>query len=142
MFAGQRRSEKLELTSPNDLVRRKASLRAQALERRAGISAAYGRKAAEIVATAGLVLVILLGLRAAPAAVPALVGLYIGAAYWFTSSTSFANPAVTLARSLSDTFAGIAPMSVPLFVTAQFLGAIAAVGFFTWLLREVACDDR
>jgi glycerol uptake facilitator-like aquaporin len=63
------------------------------------------------------------------------VGLYITAAYWFTASTSFANPAVTLARSLSDTFAGIAPTSVALFIGAQLVGAVAAAVVFDWLLR-------
>jgi len=64
------------------------------------------------------------------------VGLYITAAYWFTASTSFANPAVTLARSLSDTFAGIAPASAPAFIAAQVAGALAALGLFGWLLQE------
>jgi glycerol uptake facilitator-like aquaporin len=68
-----------------------------------------------------------------PAAVPYAVGLYITSAYWFTASTSFANPAVTLARSLSDTFAGIAPAGVPAFMLAQLLGAIAAIGLARWL---------
>jgi glycerol uptake facilitator-like aquaporin len=62
------------------------------------------------------------------------VGAYITAAYWFTASTSFANPAVTIARSLSDTFAGIRPGDVPLFIVAQFLGAIAATILFRWLV--------
>jgi len=90
----------------------------------------------EGVATFGLVGVILAGLRFRPQAVPALVGLYITAAYWFTASTSFANPAVTLARSLSDTFAGIAPVSAPAFIAAQIAGALAALVVFSWLLRE------
>jgi glycerol uptake facilitator-like aquaporin len=64
------------------------------------------------------------------------VGLYVTAAYWFTASTSFANPAVTVARSLSDTFAGIAPASAPLFILGQLVGAVAAAGFFAWLFRE------
>jgi glycerol uptake facilitator-like aquaporin len=68
--------------------------------------------------------------------VPAVVGLYITSAYWFTASTSFANPAVTLARSLSDTFAGIAPQSVPLFLLAQSAGALAAAALCGWLFRE------
>lgn len=89
--------------------------------------AGWGTFGAEAVATAGLVLAILLGLRANPAAVPALVGLYIGAAYWFTASTSFANPAVTLARALTDTFAGIRPVDSLMFVLAQLLGAAVAV---------------
>jgi glycerol uptake facilitator-like aquaporin len=90
----------------------------------------------EFVATFGLVGAILASLRFKPEATPWIVGLYIAAAYWFTASTSFANPAVTLARSLSDTFAGIAPASVPLFIAAQIAGAIAAVATFGWLLRE------
>ena len=80
----------------------------------------------EAVATFGLVLTILGARRAQPQAVAAMVGLYITAAYWFTASTSFANPAVTLARSLSDTFAGVAPASVPVFLAGQLAGALAA----------------
>lgn len=70
--------------------------------------------------------------------VPVAVGLYITSAYWFTASTSFANPAVTIARSLSNTFAGIAPSSVAPFIVAQFLGAAAATLLFHWLLKEKA----
>ena len=81
----------------------------------------------EGVATFGLVMTILLGVRHRPAAVPALVGAYILAAYWFTASTSFANPAVTLARGLTQSFAGIAPGDVPGFVIAQLLGALVAL---------------
>jgi glycerol uptake facilitator-like aquaporin len=81
----------------------------------------------EWVATFGLVLSILLTLRAKPSAIPAVVGLYITAAYGFTASTSFANPAVTLARSLSDTFAGIQLADVPPFVIAQLAGAASAL---------------
>lgn len=95
-----------------------------------------GQWAGELVATFGLVLFILVGVRRRPATVPAVVALYIAAAYWFTSSTSFANPAITLARSLSDTFAGIAPADVPLFVAAQVVGAILAVGVSRWLDRS------
>ncbi len=90
----------------------------------------------EGVATFGLVMAILATLRARPDMVPAVVGLYITSAYWFTASTSFANPAVTLARSLSDTFAGIAPQSVPLFLLAQLAGALAAAALCGWLFRE------
>ena len=90
----------------------------------------------EAVATFGLVGAILATLRVRPDATPMIGGLYITAAYWFTASTSFANPAVTLARSLSDTFAGIAPASVPAFVAAQAVGALAAAGLFGWLLKE------
>jgi len=89
----------------------------------------------ELVATFGLVATILGTLRFRPDFTPVAVGLYITAAYWFTASTSFANPAVTAARSLSDTFAGIAPSSAPAFVAAQVVGALAAVGVFGWLLR-------
>jgi glycerol uptake facilitator-like aquaporin len=89
---------------------------------------------AEFVATFGLIGAILGSLRFRPDATPWVVGLYITSAYWFTASTSFANPAVTLARSLSNTFAGIAPASVPLFLAAQIAGALAAVIAFGWLL--------
>ncbi len=80
----------------------------------------------EAVATSGLVLTILLGLRHRPRAVPALVGSYIFAAYWFASSTSFANPAVTLARAFTQTFSGIRPDDVPGFLAAQIVGALVA----------------
>lgn len=90
----------------------------------------------EFVATFGLLLTILGTLRFRPDVTPAAVGLYITSAYWFTASTSFANPAVTLARSLSDTFAGIDPVSVPLFIGAQILGSVAAWALCGWLLRE------
>ncbi|MET0307978.1 MAG: MIP/aquaporin family protein [Sphingomonas sp.] len=85
-----------------------------------------GQLIGEAVATFGLVLTILGTARMRPSAVPAGVALYITAAYWFTSSTSFANPAITIARSLSDSFAGIAPACVPAFIAAQLGGAIAA----------------
>ena len=80
----------------------------------------------EGVATFGLIMTIMLGARHQPSAIPALVGLYITAAYWFTASTSFANPAVTIARSLTTSFAGIAPTDAPAFIAAQFVGAFAA----------------
>lgn len=80
---------------------------------------------AEFMATFGLLLTILGTLRSRAEMVPVAVGLYITAAYWFTASTSFANPAVTIARALSDTFAGIAPAHVPAFIVAQILGALA-----------------
>ena len=89
---------------------------------------------AEAVATFGLIATILGSLRFRPKATPTLVGLYITAAYWFTASTSFANPAVTIARTLTDTFAGIAPASAPAFIAGQLAGAAAAVGVFGWLL--------
>ncbi|MFT5870229.1 MAG: glycerol uptake facilitator-like aquaporin [Paracoccaceae bacterium] len=81
----------------------------------------------EIVATFGLLFVILGGLRHAPPAIPTLVAIYITGAYWFTSSTSFANPAVTIARSLTDTFAGILPGNMPMFIVMQLIGAAIAV---------------
>lgn len=90
---------------------------------------------AEWVATFGLVATILLTLRANAAAVPAAVGLYITAAYWFTASTSFANPAVTIARSFSDTFAGIRFVDMPAFIGAQIIGAICALYMCRWLLE-------
>jgi glycerol uptake facilitator-like aquaporin len=89
---------------------------------------------AEFVATFGLIGSILGSLRFRADATPWVVGLYITSAYWFTASTSFANPAVTIARSLSDTFAGIAPTSAPLFIAAQVLGAVTATLAFGWLL--------
>jgi len=85
-----------------------------------------GQWTGEAVATFGLILTILGTVRHRPDWVPASVALYITAAYWFTSSTSFANPAITVARSLSDSFAGIAPHDVPMFVVAQLAGAVAA----------------
>jgi glycerol uptake facilitator-like aquaporin len=88
----------------------------------------------EAVATFGLLAVIWSCSRRRSAAVPFAVGAYITAAYWFTSSTSFANPAVTVARSLTNTFAGIRPVDVPLFVIAQFIGAAAATALFRWLV--------
>lgn len=96
----------------------------------------------EGVATFGLVATILAGLRHSRPAVPWLVGLYITAAYWFTASTSFANPAVALARSLTDTFAGIRPLDLPGFVLAQLAGALIAAGLMGWLLRGAAPDPR
>ena len=90
----------------------------------------------EFVATFGLIAAILGAIRFRPHATPLIVGLYITAAYWFTASTSFANPAVTIARSLSDTFAGIAPTSAPMFILAQLAGAVAASVLFGWLLKE------
>lgn len=87
-----------------------------------------GQWTGEAVATFGLILTILGTVRHRPGWVPASVALYITAAYWFTSSTSFANPAITVARSLSDSFAGIAPNNVPMFIVAQLGGAAAAAG--------------
>lgn len=91
----------------------------------------------EFIATFGLLSVIWGCSRLRSNAVPFAVGAYITAAYWFTASTSFANPAVTIARCLSDTFAGIRPMDVPWFLVAQFLGGIAATLLFRWLVPNL-----
>jgi glycerol uptake facilitator-like aquaporin len=95
-----------------------------------------GQWIAEAVASLGLLLTIFGGLRHNPAAIPAIVGLYITAAYWFTASTSFANPAVTIARSLSNTFAGIAPVCVVPFIIAQLAGMIVSIALCRWLFTE------
>ena len=96
----------------------------------------------EVVATFGLVMVILGVVRAGRASMaPFAVAGYIAAAYWFTSSTSFANPAVTVGRTLSDTFAGIAPASAPAFIAAQVVGGLAAVGLAMFLFRTVSAPD-
>jgi glycerol uptake facilitator-like aquaporin len=94
-----------------------------------------GQWLAEAIATFGLLLTIFGCIARAPAAVPYAVGLYIASAYWFTASTSFANPAVTIARSLSDTFAGIAPEGTPPFIAAQLVGMLAAVAVMRALWR-------
>ncbi|HZF53835.1 MAG TPA: MIP/aquaporin family protein [Polyangiaceae bacterium] len=98
------------------------------------VRAGVGQLVGEFVATFGLLAVIWGCARRRASAVPFAVGAYITAAYWFTSSTSFANPAVTLARAASDTFAGIRPMDAPAFVVAQLLGAAAATATFRWLV--------
>jgi glycerol uptake facilitator-like aquaporin len=95
--------------------------------------AGAGQWVAEAVATFGLLLTIFGCAARTPATIPYAVGLYITAAYWFTASTSFANPAVTIARALSDTFAGIAPAGVPAFIAAQLAGMAAAVVVGRWL---------
>jgi glycerol uptake facilitator-like aquaporin len=89
---------------------------------------------AEFVATFGLIVTILAVSRFKREAIPVAVGLYITAAYWFTASTSFANPAVTIARALTDSFSGIAPPDVPMFIAAQFVGALAGLAVMGWLL--------
>ncbi len=104
----------------------------------ATIRTGTGQWLAEAVATFGLLLTILGCVARTPAAVPYAVGLYITSAYWFTASTSFANPAVTIARSVSDTFAGIAPAGVAAFIMAQLVGMIAAVLLGQWLWRNPA----
>ncbi|WP_302054014.1 MIP/aquaporin family protein [Sphingomonas tagetis] len=91
---------------------------------------------AEAIATFGLIGTIVTTQRSRPEFTPVAVGLYITAAYWFTASTSFANPAVTVARSLSNTFAGIAPSSVAVFIAGQLAGTLFAIAFFGWLLKE------
>ena len=95
-----------------------------------------GQWIAEAVAAFGLVFTILAGLRFRSDAIAWLVGLYITAAYWFTASTSFANPAVAIARAFSDTFSGIRPIDVPGFIAAELLGALLAMVFAGWLLAE------
>jgi glycerol uptake facilitator-like aquaporin len=95
---------------------------------------------AELIAAFGLVLTILGGLRFQRTAVPWLVGLYITAAYWFTASTSFANPAVALARSLTNTFSGIRPVDLPGFMIAEIVGAVLALVLANWLFRDSRAD--
>jgi glycerol uptake facilitator-like aquaporin len=94
-----------------------------------------GQWLSEAVATFGLVMVLLAGIQFQKAAVPWLVGLYITAAYWFTASTSFANPAVTIARALTDTFSGIRAADAPWFIVAQLAGALVALTLAGWLLE-------
>jgi glycerol uptake facilitator-like aquaporin len=101
-----------------------------------------GQWTGEAIATFGLILTIIGTVRHRPTLVPASVALYIVAAYWFTSSTSFANPAITIARSLSDSFAGIAPANVPAFIAAQLLGAALAAGLASWLFPDGGEADR
>jgi len=91
---------------------------------------------AEIVATAGLLTVIGCSIRWRPASTPFAVAGYVTAAYWFFPSTSFANPAVTMARSITDTFSGIRPVDVPAFLAAQLAGALVATAFLGWILHE------
>src|SRR5262245_11486798 len=100
----------------------------------AHIRSTLGEGLGEVIATFGLVLVIALAARFRPETIPMTVAAFITSAYWFTSSTSFANPAVTFARAMTDTFAGISPSSVPLFVGGQISGALAAALFGRWLL--------
>ena len=95
-----------------------------------------GQWLAEAIATFGLLLVILGCSARSPAALPYAVGLYITAAYWFKASTSFANPAVTIARALSNTFAGIAPAGVVAFIAAQLVGMLGAVALGRWFWRN------
>ena len=97
---------------------------------RSGLAQAFS----EFVATFGLLLVIAMVARARASAVPYAVAAYIAGAYWFTASTSFANPAVTIARSMTNTFSGIRPTDVPMFVAAELVAAIVAIGIVRWLL--------
>jgi glycerol uptake facilitator-like aquaporin len=101
-----------------------------------------GQLFSEFVATFGLLCVIWGCARLRSSAVPFAVGAYITGAYWFTASTSFANPAVTLARSASDTFAGIRPVDAPGFIAAQLVGAATATGLFCWLVPSLPKDAR
>lgn len=103
--------------------------------------AGVGQWTGEFVATFGLVLTILVLLRTRAEAIPMAVALYITSAYWFTSSTSFANPAITIVRSLSDSFAGIAPADVPGFVLAQIAGAIVATLVAGWLVTSEKAEN-
>jgi glycerol uptake facilitator-like aquaporin len=105
---------------------------------RAGLAQAFS----ELVATFGLLSVIIGCSRAQPRAVALAVGAYISAAYWFTASTSFANPAVTLARSLTDTFSGIRPEDTPAFLAAQLAGAALATVLFGWLGRDLDAREE
>ncbi|MER8508492.1 MIP/aquaporin family protein [Mesorhizobium sp. M0199] len=106
------------------------------LEVSATVRTGGGQWIAELVAAFGLVFTILAGLRSRPDSIPWLVGLYITAAYWFTASTSFANPAVAIARAFSNTFAGIRPTDLPGFIAAELLGALLAVALAGWLLAQ------
>jgi len=99
----------------------------------------FSQWVAEFVATFGLVATILGCIKAKPEAVPYAVGLFISAGYWFTSSTSFANPAVTIARTITNTFSGIAPADAPAFILSQLIAAFVAVLIFNWLLDEPKC---
>ena len=105
------------------------------------VRSGFGQYLGEFVATFGLIGVVRLGVRFWPNLVGALVACYIIAACWFTSSTSLANPAVTMARTLSNTFTGISPESVPMFIISQLAGAIVAMIFFNWLLLEVENNE-
>lgn len=100
-----------------------------------------GQWAGEAIATFGLLMTILGAVRYRPTWVAPAVGLYISAGYWFTSSTSFANPAITIARGLSDTFAGIAPADIGPFLIAQIIGALIAAGLGGWLFSQQTSPD-
>jgi glycerol uptake facilitator-like aquaporin len=114
------------------------------LQRSTRLRPTFGEVLGETIATFGLVLVISLVSRFRPAAVPIAVAAFITSAYWFTSSTSFANPAVTLARSATDTFTGISPQSVPLFIVGQVVGGGMAALFASWLCAspKPGCNEN
>jgi len=112
------------------------------LQASARVRAGTGQWVSEATATFGLLLVILLRRRFPAGALPWMIGAYIAAAYWFTASTSFANPAVTLARSFTDTFAGIRPNDSPAFMLAQLAGALAALAFAKWIDAEQTPDGE
>lgn len=111
------------------------------LEAAANVRTGNAQWFSEAIAAFGLVAVILGGIKFAPKSVAWLVGLYITAAYWFTASTSFANPAVTIARALTDSFSGIRPIDVPGFIIAQLVGAVIALALMGWLLRDVPVEE-
>lgn len=104
------------------------------------IRAGHAQGLSELIASMGLISVILLGRRHATRQIPALVAAYITAAYWFTASTAFANPAVTIARSFSNTFAGIRGPDVPLFIAMQLTGALAALALMRWLFASASAS--
>ena len=101
----------------------------------------FGQWTGEFIATFGLIATIVGCVRMAPETVAYAVGLYITAGYWFTSSSSFANPAVTLARAYTDTFSGINPAHMPLFILVQFIAAIVVTLLFVWLYKGLHTDD-
>lgn len=105
------------------------------------VRATHGEWLGEAVATFGLIMTIRLAARHRPTALPALVAAWITAGYWFTSSTSFANPAVTLARTMTDSFSGIRPLDAPAFVAMQLIGALLATLFSDWLIKEEAHES-
>ena len=107
----------------------------------AHLRSTLGEGLGEAIATFGLILVIALAARFRTETIPMAVAAFITSAYWFTSSTSFANPAVTFARAMTDTFAGISPSSVPLFIGGQIVGAVAATLFGRWLLGPMKEND-
>lgn len=112
----------------------------QVLQSASNVRTGWSQWLAEGVATFGLLLTIYGCIRFRPKAVAAAVGLYITAGYWFTASTSFANPAVTIGRLFTDTFSGIRPVDAPGFIVAQLIGAVVATTLFAWFVRGRASD--